>query len=104
MSYAILLAFFARFIDEPLKLQPGNPFLVAIHAGALPHVVAIARGDMGIMVAEAGECIVFAVLLGFACRSIFGSQRRLLPTATNAQWQNGLPPGYRLVRTSQTDR
>lgn len=105
MLYAVLLAFAARFIDEPLRLQPGNPFLVAIHAGALPHVIAIPRGDMGIMIAEASECVLFAVLLGFACRSIFGSQRLPLPTTTvNAQWPNGLPPGYRLVRTTQADR
>ena len=41
MLYAVLLAFFIRILDEPLQLQPGNPFLVAIHAGALPHIIAI---------------------------------------------------------------
>ena len=55
------------------------------------------------MTAEAGECIVLALLLGFACRAIFGTQRRLLPAAAMwSQRQSGQPP-YRLARTPQAD-
>jgi hypothetical protein len=48
--------------------------LIYIHAAALPHVASIPRGDMGIMVKEAIQCGIFAVLMGIACRLIFGTQ------------------------------
>lgn len=101
--YGFLLAFSARVIDEPLRMQPTNPFLISIHAGALPHVVGIIRGDMAIMYAEAAECVLFAVLMGVACRLIFGTQK--LPVATNlprGQYQTVSPP-YRLARVPHND-
>ncbi len=78
MLYAVLLAFGIRVLDEPLRLQPGNPFLVYMHASALPHVVAIPRGDMGIMMINVAQSVLFAVLLGFVCRAIFGTRKRAL--------------------------
>jgi hypothetical protein len=104
MLYAVLLAAGIQIFDQPMRMQPGNPFLVGIHAAALPHIVAIPRGDMGIMVAEAGECILFAVLLGFVCRSIFGTQWRPWPgAAADARWQSSYPSAYRVARPSQHD-
>jgi hypothetical protein len=103
--YAVLLAFFVRIIDEPLRLQPTNPFLITMHAAALPHIIAIPRGDMAIMFAEAAECILFAFFMGILCRAIFGSQRSQSPRAvSSAQWQSGYPAAYRFVRTPQADR
>jgi hypothetical protein len=96
MLYAVLLAFFMRFLDEPLQMQPTNPFLIYIHAAALPHVASIPRGDMGIMVKEAIQCVIFAVLLGIACRLIFGTQKRGVPV-NQVPLRYGFPPGQRLV-------
>lgn len=80
--YGVLLAFFARIMDEPLRMQPTNPFLISIHAGALPNVVGIARGDMAIMFSDAAEYVAFAFLLGVICRIIFGTRK--LPIASSA--------------------
>jgi hypothetical protein len=85
MLYAVLLTFGIRFMDEPLRLQPGNPFLIYMHASAWPHLVAIPRGDMGVMVMQTGLCVLFAALLGIACRSIFGTQRTPLPARDDSQ-------------------
>jgi hypothetical protein len=89
--YAILLAFLARLFDEPLKSQPDNPFLIAMHAAALPHIVGIVRGDMGIMAIESIECLLFAVLLGFVTRAIFGSGKRYTNRAANSVTSGGYP-------------
>jgi hypothetical protein len=94
MLYAVLLAFFIRILDEPLQLQPANPFLIYMHASALPHVASIPRGDMGIMVKEAAQAIIFAFLLGVACRIIFGTKKSTLPVPSR---QARLP--YRLRRS-----
>jgi hypothetical protein len=99
--YAVLIAFYIRFLDEPLKLQPDNPFLISINAAALPHIVAIPRGDIGTMITESGECIVFAIILGYASRAIFGTRRRALPSAM--RWPSGVSPTYRLVRMRRSD-
>ncbi|HEX3601084.1 MAG TPA: hypothetical protein VHU84_13120 [Lacipirellulaceae bacterium] len=97
--YAVLLALFIRIIDEPIKLQPDNPFLIAIQAAALPHIVGIPRGDMAIMFVESADCVLFAFVLGIACRLMFGTAQRPVPTGTlNPQWPNGTSPAYRLAR------
>jgi hypothetical protein len=92
MLYAVLLAFFIRIMDEPLVMQPDNPFLISMHAAALPHIVGIPRGDMAVMFAETAECLLFALLLGILCRLIFGTKPRQLHTLNSgARW----PAGYR---------
>lgn len=92
--YGMFFACFMRLLDEPLLLQPSNPFLISIHAAALPHVLGIARGDIGVLIIEIGECILFAVLLGLACRSIFGTQRLPSPTMASLPWQRNSRPAY----------
>jgi hypothetical protein len=96
MLYAVLLAFGIRIFDEPMRLQPSNPFLIYMHASALPHIASIPRGDMGIMTKEAAQSVLFAVLLGIACRIIFGTERlrRPLPTA-QVPMQRRLQRSYR---------
>lgn len=79
MLYAVLLAFWIRILDEPLRCQPSNPFLICIHAAVLPHVVSICRGDMGIMMIESIEGVLFVFILGLTCRAIFGTQHWGLP-------------------------
>ncbi len=59
MLYAFLLAFGVRILDEPLRLQPANPFLVYMQASAMPHLVAMPRGDLGIMVANVAQSVLF---------------------------------------------
>ena len=70
--YGFLLAFGIRILDEPLKLQPSNPFLIYMHATVLPHIAGIPRGDMGSMVKEAGQGVLFVFLLGVVGRALFG--------------------------------
>jgi hypothetical protein len=92
--YAILVVVGIRFMDEPMLRQPGNPFLVSMHAAALPHVVAFARGDFAVMAMETIECFVFAVLLGFVCRMIFGTEReptRGRPRVSPVNYRYALP-------------
>jgi hypothetical protein len=84
MLYAFLLAFGVRFLDEPMKLQPGNPFLISMHASIMPHVIAIPRGDMGIMVQQAAQGVLCIILLGFVCRIIFGSKQWTFAVRANA--------------------
>jgi hypothetical protein len=92
MLYAVLLTFGVRLMDEPLRLQPDNPFLIYMHASALPHVMAITRGDMGVMTMQVGQCMLFAVMVGFACRAIFGTQRQAMPSlATTYSDRHGVP-------------
>jgi len=85
MLYAVLIAFYMRFLDEPLKLQPTNPFLVSINAAALPHILAIPRGDIGTMITESGECVLLAIVLGYASRAIFGTKQQFSPSQMH--WQ-----------------
>jgi hypothetical protein len=75
--YALLIAVGIRLMDDPLRDQPGSPFLIALHAAAYPHVIAIPRGDLGIMVIETVECFVFAILVSVACRMVFGTEQRI---------------------------
>ncbi|MEX2317487.1 MAG: hypothetical protein WD669_10075 [Pirellulales bacterium] len=72
--YALLAAMGIRLMDDPLRLQPNNPFLISLHAAALPHVAGFARGDFGIMTIETAECFLFAIMLSVACRMLFGTQ------------------------------
>ncbi len=85
MLYAVLLAIGIRIMDEPLRLQPDNPFLIYMLASSVPHLAAITRGDMGGMTMQTGQCVLFAVLLGIACRVIFGTQRNPLPRRANSR-------------------
>jgi hypothetical protein len=77
--YALLIAFGIRLLDVPLRDQPTNPFLISMHAAAYPHVVAIPRGDLGIMTIETAECFLFAILTGIVCRMMFGTERVKTP-------------------------
>jgi hypothetical protein len=98
--YAILLAAFMRLIDEPLRLQPNNPFLQYILASAFPHIVAIPRGDLGGMTLEVALSVLYAVILGVTCRIIFGTQQRPL-LAGPGELQYG---SYRVLRAPHINR
>ncbi|MFO0789350.1 MAG: hypothetical protein U0805_07830 [Pirellulales bacterium] len=79
MLYGVMFAFLMRIFDDPLKLQPTNPFLIAIQASALPNILAIPRGDMGVLIITIAFPILFAVIAGIACRTLFGTQRNFVP-------------------------
>jgi hypothetical protein len=96
MLYAVLLAFFVRILDEPLQLQPTNPFLIYMHASALPHVASIPRGDMGNMVKEAAQAVLFAYLLGLVCRFFFGTRKAAISSPASQS-----PLSYQLRRRYQ---
>jgi hypothetical protein len=95
--YGILVAVGIRFMDEPLRLQPTNPFLLSLHAAALPHVAGFARGDFTTMTLETAECFLFAILLSFVCRMVFGSERASVRSAdVSAPIRGALPRGPQL--------
>jgi hypothetical protein len=73
--YACLIAGLIRFIDDPMRLQPSNPFLISLLACAMPHVLALPRGDFGVMGIEIIICFIFIVPLGFVGRMQFGTVR-----------------------------
>jgi len=73
--YAIMTGMGIRFIDDPLRAQPTNPYLIAMLAAAAPNIMAFPRGDMGTMVLETGECFVFVVLINTATRLLYGTNR-----------------------------
>lgn len=75
MLYAMLCAFGIRMLDDPMRDQPTNPFLIAMMATAGPHIVALPRGDFGNMVMDSAEAVVFAYVLGVICRVLFGTRR-----------------------------
>jgi hypothetical protein len=100
MLYAALAAFGIRLIDDPLKAQPNNPFLIAILTAAAPHLVAWPRGDIGTLTAEAIKSILFAIGLCLICRFLFGTDRA-------PQWRRAIAPGpfgYELHSRSRLSR
>ncbi len=88
--YGFLWSFGIRFIDDPLKRQSTNPFLLSIFATCAPHVLGWSRGDIAIVTIECLECFFFAGILSIAARVLFGTVRRARPLGT-------YPPGSRLV-------
>jgi hypothetical protein len=73
--FAYLGLLLVRFVDEPLKLDPTNPFLIGVLASSSTHFLGWPRGDLGVMSIEIIECFLFAYILGFACRMIYGTER-----------------------------
>jgi hypothetical protein len=83
--YGFLAAVGLRFLDDPLRRQPTNPFLIAVFTAAAPHIVGWPRGDLMVMTVETAECFLFVILLSFGARLIFGTERstqtRIFPRA-----------------------
>lgn len=73
--YAFLIATAMRFVDEPLRSQPDNPFLISVLAAASFHILALPRGDFGSMSTNIIECYVFVFILNIGCRFLFGTDR-----------------------------
>jgi hypothetical protein len=99
--YSFLIVVLIRVLDEPLRLQPDNPFLLFMHATVLPNVAGIPRGDMGSFVKEILQGILFALILGYACRLVFGTKTRGVSAATHPQPTNG---GYQVVPRTPVTR
>lgn len=72
--YAFLATVGIRFIDEPLKHDPTNPFLIAVLTAAFPHLMNWSRGSIAVMTVEVGECVAFAFLLGVIARVVWGTK------------------------------
>ena len=47
--YAVIIVLVCRVVDDPLRRQPTNPFLLSVFATSAPHFAAIIRGDFAIM-------------------------------------------------------
>jgi hypothetical protein len=73
--YGFLAAIGLRFLDDPLRRQPTNPFLVAVFAAAAPHILGWPRGDLGIMTTETAECFLFVIILSISARVLFGTEK-----------------------------
>jgi hypothetical protein len=96
--YAYLLVVLIRVVDEPIKLQPDNPFLIYLYATTLPNFAGIARGDMGSFVLEILQALIFLLILSFACRVIFGSKQHVSQSQLAAT--QPINVGYRAVPRS----
>jgi hypothetical protein len=75
VMFAYLATFCVRLLDDPLRRQPTNPFLIAMLSAASFHVVAWPRGDLGIMSIEIIECYLFTFALALCGRFLFGADR-----------------------------
>jgi hypothetical protein len=75
LLFSYLATFCVRLLDDPLRRQPTNPFLLAMLAAASFHVVAWPRGDLGIMSIEIIECYVFTFAIALCGRFLFGRDR-----------------------------
>jgi hypothetical protein len=73
--YAYLAVLGVRMIDDPMRRQPMNPFLLSILATASTHILAWPRGDLANMTIEIAQCFLFAIMLGIAGRFFFGTER-----------------------------
>jgi hypothetical protein len=73
--YAYLAVFGVRMIDDPMRRQPMNPFLLSILATASTHILAWPRGDLANMTIEVAQCFLFAIILGIVGRFFFGTER-----------------------------
>ncbi|MEX0641191.1 MAG: hypothetical protein WD468_00740, partial [Pirellulales bacterium] len=102
--YALLIAFGLRTVDEAMRSQPSNPFLLAALVSAAPHILSIPRGDFGVMIVESIEAYAFAFALAIVCRFLFGSTQLgapTMPTWTLSNVQPSLshfPPGQGQLR------
>jgi hypothetical protein len=73
--YAYMAGFGVRFLDDLLRSQPTNPFLLGILAAGAMHILAWPRGDLLNMTVETAEAFFFAAALGIGGRLLFGTQR-----------------------------
>lgn len=80
--YAALLVVLVRAIDEPVRLQPDNPFLIFLYATVLPNIAGIPRGDVGLFTAQVLQGVLLAMILGYACRLFFGTKQSLASAST----------------------
>jgi hypothetical protein len=82
LLFAYLATFCVRLLDDPLRRQPTNPFLLAMLAAASFHVVAWPRGDLGVLSIEIIECFVFTFALAISCRFLFGTNQAYVVSAS----------------------
>jgi len=71
--YGFLAALGIRILDDAMRRQPDNVFLLAILCASAPHLVAWARGEVSIMTTEILEAFLFAWGLSLMCRFLFGT-------------------------------
>jgi hypothetical protein len=74
--YALLLSLMIRLVDEPLKREPNNPFLIAVCAASSLFIVTWLRGDLGVHTVEILECYLFLLMLQFLGSLFAGSKRQ----------------------------
>jgi hypothetical protein len=75
VAYAALFVILVRLIDEPLKREPNNPYLIAALASASLYVVAWPRGDLGVQGTEILECFLFLLAMQWAGALLTGAKR-----------------------------
>ncbi len=94
LMFVYLAVFCMRVIDDPLRRQPSNPFLIAMIASASFHIVAWPRGDIGVLSMEIIECYLFTFALALCGRFLFGTEQKSHASVP-------VRAGYRVVRVPQ---
>jgi hypothetical protein len=71
--YGLLIAWGARWLDTVLLSQRDNPFVIATLTAGAAQLFVMGRGDVALMIVEAGGGIVGTILLIQAARLVFGT-------------------------------
>jgi hypothetical protein len=85
IPYAFGLAFLMRFMDQVVRLNPSNPFLVIPLGCALGDILGLARGETGLFLSRSVLMMTFSWAgMGF-CAAILGAMGLRTPAAGSEQ-------------------
>jgi hypothetical protein len=73
--YSFLVVVLIRVLDDAMRRQPDNRFLLATFCAGAPHVLGLIRGDISTMTVEILEAFAFVWIVGLSFRFVFGTER-----------------------------
>lgn len=73
--YGFLMVVLIRLMDDALRRQPDNRFLLGVLCAGAPHMLAWTRGDISTMTIEVLEALAFAIAVGWFYRFLYGTDR-----------------------------
>lgn len=73
--YSILVVVLIRTLDDAMRRQPDNRFLLATFCAGAPHVLGLIRGDICTMTVEILEAFAFVWIVGLSFRFVFGTEK-----------------------------
>jgi hypothetical protein len=72
--YGFLVVVLIRVLDDAMRRQPDNRFLLATFCAGAPHVLGLVRGDICTMTVEILEAFAFVWIVGLSFRFVFGTE------------------------------